>query len=127
MSRNSWVFFTTCLLVLGPLPDCEALQADSNPVVLINIQNPRGLETNVAWTRELATETYERAGVILRRSGDLATNLHRRTLSRYSFVAFRLGMIVWDGDRLCALNRPARCEKACGLSLGRPKNPCDPS
>lgn len=82
MRRNTWRLVTTCcLVVVWLVRPCEADPADADPVVVIKFENPNSLTT--PWldrARVLATEIYERAGVMLRWMMD-ETNDADRTLT----------------------------------------------
>jgi hypothetical protein len=79
MARNTWALFTMCCLIAaGTVGPCEAgvsdpnpRIADPNPVILVQIQNPHGLEAPALdRAQALAREIYTRAGVSLRWTPD---------------------------------------------------------
>jgi hypothetical protein len=72
MARNTRALFTVCCLTAaGPALPCEANVGDADPIVMVRVENPQGLEApGLDRAQELATEIYKRAGVSLRWTPD---------------------------------------------------------
>lgn len=67
MSWNASTVVTMCCLATGSVAPCQAEIFDSNPVVVIRVENPTGLEVpDLARAQQLASEIYMRAGISLR-------------------------------------------------------------
>lgn len=72
MATNRWGWFTfCCLAAAGTGLPCEANEKDANPIVLVQVENPHGLEApGLDRAQKLASEIYLRAGVFLRWTPD---------------------------------------------------------
>jgi hypothetical protein len=72
MSKNASVFVTICCLAAtGIVNPCQAENSDSDPVVVITVENPNALAApELARGQELATKIYKEAGVSLRWAPD---------------------------------------------------------
>jgi hypothetical protein len=82
MQRNARGLFTMCCMIAaGGVFPCKADQSRPNPVVVVRVEHPNGLEVpRLDRALELATETYDRAGVTLRWAPDKNT-MPDRTLT----------------------------------------------
>jgi hypothetical protein len=79
MSRNATVLVAICgLAAAGSVTPCRAEGSDPNPVVVVTVENPNGLEVpGLARAQELTREIYNRAGVSLRWASDETMELDR--------------------------------------------------
>ena len=77
MSRNASGFVTMCCLAaIGRVAPCVAAGSDPDPIVMIKVENPNGLDTpGLDRAQQLATGIFERAGVALRWTPDETTEL----------------------------------------------------